>query len=248
MDAETLNAVTWSIPNALCLIGSRHGDEWNGMTQSWVTQVSMEPVLIAISVDRKAVTNRLIRDGRAFSVNLWNREDTRVFRKFSTPAEMDGQTLNGRPVRTGLTGVPIFDEAVAWLECRVTQVDRRRHPRSVPRRGRRCRLQRRGQGCCGREDGRHTDEVRWRSKRRTLNGASHGDPIRRASCARDRRQSRDWRSYRGGIPRLRCSGCCRDVAPCREPRRSCFTPRWWRPASADRSTCRRRGGRSASGR
>jgi len=122
MDAETVNAVTWSIPNALCLIGSRHGDQWNGMTQSWVTQVSMEPVLIAISVDRKAVTNRLIRDGRAFSVNLWDREDTRVFRKFSTPAEKDGQMLNGRPVRTGLTGVPIFDEAVAWLECRVAQV------------------------------------------------------------------------------------------------------------------------------
>jgi flavin reductase (DIM6/NTAB) family NADH-FMN oxidoreductase RutF len=122
MDAKTVNAVTWSIPNALCLIGSRHGEEWNGMTQSWVTQVSMEPVLIAVSIDRKAVTNRLVRDGRAFSVNLWDREDTRVFRKFSKPAERDGQALNGRPVRNGLTGVPIFDEAVAWLECRVAQV------------------------------------------------------------------------------------------------------------------------------
>lgn len=122
MNAETVNAVTWSIPNALCLIGSRHGDEWNGMTQSWVTQVSMEPVLIAISVDHKAVTNRLIRDGGAFSVNLWDREDTRVFRRFSTPAERDGRTLNGRPVRIGVSGVPIFEEAVAWLDCRVTKV------------------------------------------------------------------------------------------------------------------------------
>lgn len=122
MDTETVNAVTWSIPNALCLVGSRHGDEWNGMTQSWVTQVSMEPVLIAISVDRKAVTNRLIREGRAFSVNLWDRADTSVFRKFSKPAEKDGLMLNGRPVRTGVTGVPIFEESVAWLECRVTQV------------------------------------------------------------------------------------------------------------------------------
>jgi len=122
MDAETLNVVTWSIPNVLCLIGSRHGDEWNGMTQSWVTQVSMDPVLMAISVDRKAVTNRLIRGGRSFSVNLWDRDDTSVFRKFSTPAERVGETLNGRPVRVGLTGVPIFEEAVAWLECRVAQV------------------------------------------------------------------------------------------------------------------------------
>lgn len=121
METEILNAVTWTIPNALCLVGSRSGDEWNGMTHSWVTQVSMEPVVIAISVDRKAVTNRLVREGEAFSVNLWDREDTRVFRSFSKPAAFEDSTLNGRPVREGSTGVPIFDEAVAWLECRLLQ-------------------------------------------------------------------------------------------------------------------------------
>jgi len=118
---ETLNKVLWKIPNVLCLIGSRAGDEWNGMTQSWVTQVSMEPVLVAISVDAKAVTNRLIRDGGAFSVNLWDRADTRPFVKFSKPAAFDGSSLNGRPVREGSTGVPIFTEAVAWIECRLHQ-------------------------------------------------------------------------------------------------------------------------------
>ena len=121
MDAATLNAVTWTIPNALCLVGSGVGDEWNGMTLSWVTQVSMEPVLIAIGVDRSAVTDGLIRDAEAFSVNLWDREDTRVFRSFSKPAIRERFTLNGRPVRAGVTGVPIFEEAVAWLECRVFQ-------------------------------------------------------------------------------------------------------------------------------
>jgi len=119
MDVATLNTVTWTIPNALCLVGSRAGDEWNGMTQSWVTQVSMDPVLIAIAVDRKAVTNRLVREGEAFSVNLWDRDDTRVFRSFSKPAVYQDSKLNGRPVRAGATGVPIFEEAVAWLECRL---------------------------------------------------------------------------------------------------------------------------------
>ncbi|NND04656.1 MAG: flavin reductase family protein [Acidimicrobiia bacterium] len=118
---ETLNKVLWKIPNVLCLIGSRAGDERNGMTQSWVTQVSMEPVLVAISVDASAVTNRLIRDGGSFSVNLWDRKDTRPFVKFSKPAEFDGEALNGRPVFEGETGVPIFSEAVAWMECRLHQ-------------------------------------------------------------------------------------------------------------------------------
>ncbi len=118
---EDLNKILWSIPNVLCLVGSRHQDEWNGMTQSWVTQVSMEPVLVAIGVDVTAVTNRLIRDGGSFSVNLWDRSDTRPFVKFSKPATKEGMTLNGRPVREGITGVPIFEEAVAWLECTVWQ-------------------------------------------------------------------------------------------------------------------------------
>ena len=47
---ELLNRVTWKIPNALVLVGSAAGDERNGMTTSWVTQLSMEPVLIGIGV------------------------------------------------------------------------------------------------------------------------------------------------------------------------------------------------------
>ena len=119
--AETLNKILWKIPNVLCLVGSRAGDEWNGMTTSWVTQVAMEPVLVAISVDVKAVTNRLIRDGGSFTVNLWDRADTRPFVKFSKPAVKDGMTLNGRPIRRGVTGAPVFEEALAFVECNVWQ-------------------------------------------------------------------------------------------------------------------------------
>jgi len=78
-------------------------------------------VLIGVSVDNDAVTARLIRDGGAFSVNLWSSDDTKVFVKFSKPAVREGDTLNGRPVRRGVTGVPVFEESIAWMECRVTQ-------------------------------------------------------------------------------------------------------------------------------
>lgn len=121
MDAELVNKVTWKIPNALALIGSASGDEWNGMTASWITQLSMEPVLVGVGVDNKAVTHRLIADGGSFSVNLWSSEDTRVFVKFSKPATREGNTLNGRPVRTEVTGAPVFDEAIAWMDCELRQ-------------------------------------------------------------------------------------------------------------------------------
>lgn len=119
--AETTNKILWSIPNVLCLVGSRSGDEWNAMTTSWVTQVAMEPLLVAIGVDRKALTHRLIEEGQAFSINLWDRNDTRPFVKFSKPATKDGMTLNERAIREGTTGTPVFEEAVAYLECSLWQ-------------------------------------------------------------------------------------------------------------------------------
>ncbi|MBK7166560.1 MAG: flavin reductase family protein [Candidatus Microthrix sp.] len=121
LDPELINRVTWKIPNALVLVGSRSGDERNAMTTSWVTQLSMEPVIIGIGVDNTAITHRLISEGGCFSVNLWDAENTRPFVKFSKPASDADGALNGRPVTAQTTGAPIFDEAIAWLDCRVRQ-------------------------------------------------------------------------------------------------------------------------------
>ncbi len=119
LDDQLVNKVTWKIPNALVLVGSKAGDERNAMTTSWVTQLAMEPVLVGVGVDNTAVTHRLISHGGSFTVNLWDAADTKVFVKFSKPAVDDGATLNGRAVRAATTGAPIFDEALAWIDCEV---------------------------------------------------------------------------------------------------------------------------------
>ena len=121
LEADLVNKVTWKIPNALALVGSRSGDDYNAMTTSWITQLSMDPVIIGIGVDNTAVTHRLISEGGSFTVNLWNSEDTRVFVKFSKPASWEDGTLNGRAVRTEATGAPVLDEAIAWMDCEVRQ-------------------------------------------------------------------------------------------------------------------------------
>ncbi len=121
LDDQLVNRLTWKIPNALALIGSRSGEERNGMTASWITQLSMEPVLIGVAVDNTAVTHRLISQGGSFTVNLWDSQDTRVFVKFSKPANYVDGTLNDRVVRSATTGAPVFDEAIAWMDCEVRQ-------------------------------------------------------------------------------------------------------------------------------
>jgi flavin reductase (DIM6/NTAB) family NADH-FMN oxidoreductase RutF len=113
--------VLWTMPSGLYVIGSRAGERRNGMTANWATQVSSEPKLVAVSVEKAAFTHELIAEGRVFTVNVVDREDRAIVRKFTKPVEVDpaASTLNGFPFHDGPTGAPILDQAVAWVDCRV---------------------------------------------------------------------------------------------------------------------------------
>jgi flavin reductase (DIM6/NTAB) family NADH-FMN oxidoreductase RutF len=115
--------VLWKMPSGLYVIGSRHDDRLNLMTASWVSQVSFDPKLVAVSVEKAALTHQLISEGRAFSVNIVSREDRAIVRKFTKPVEVDvaANTLNGFPFHAARTGAPVLDQAVAYLDCEVRQ-------------------------------------------------------------------------------------------------------------------------------
>ena len=115
--------VLWKMPSGLFVIGSRSGDRRNGMTANWVTQVSFDPKLVAVSIEKDAFTHELVDESRAFTVNVLDREDRTLVRKFTKPVEVDAEarTLNGFPYHDGRTGAPVLDQAVAFLECEVRQ-------------------------------------------------------------------------------------------------------------------------------
>ena len=116
--------VFWRMPSGLYLLGSAAGGRRNLMTLNWATQLSFEPKLVGIGVEQTAVTHALIREGGAFSLCLLSRDDQPIVRKFVKPVEVDeaASTLNGFAFHDGaVTGMPVLDQAVAFLECRLRQ-------------------------------------------------------------------------------------------------------------------------------
>ncbi|HLH46312.1 MAG TPA: flavin reductase family protein [Acidimicrobiales bacterium] len=113
--------VLWAFPSGLYLLGSRAGERRNLMTLSWATQVAMDRKLVAVSVEREALTAELIASGGVFSISLLRREDRVVVRRFAKPAADDPEagTLAGHPVRAARTGAPILAAALAWVDCEV---------------------------------------------------------------------------------------------------------------------------------
>ena len=115
--------VLWSLPYGLYVVGSRSGDRRNLMTLNWVTQVSFDPKLLGIGIEKGAFTHELIVEGGVFVLQTIDREDRAIVRKFTKPVEDDpgAGTLNGFAVHEGGTGAPILDQAVAFVECEVRQ-------------------------------------------------------------------------------------------------------------------------------
>ncbi len=115
--------VLWAMPSGLYVLGTRAGDRRNGMTLNWATQVSFDPKLIGVSVEKEAFSHELLLEGGVFALNLVDREDRAIVRKFTKPVEVDleARTLNGFAFHDGLSGAPVLDQAPAYVDCIVRQ-------------------------------------------------------------------------------------------------------------------------------
>ena len=120
LQPEDINVSTWKIPSPLGIIGSHSDGEFNGMTASWITQVSMEPALIGVGIDNKSVTFKLMNSSDYFTLNMFSPEYTKVFVKFSKPAEYSEGFLNKEPIHLTKNTVPIFQNASVWFELKTT--------------------------------------------------------------------------------------------------------------------------------
>ena len=104
----------------LVVIGSRSSaGEPNGMTATWVCQVSFEPRMFAIAVQAGAHTRRNIEETGVFSVSALPEGSKDLSLKFTKKSASGEGRLEGEPVSYGVTGAPVLNAASAWIECEV---------------------------------------------------------------------------------------------------------------------------------
>lgn len=113
----------WSMPSGLYLLGSCMDETRNMMTLNWTTQVSAEPKLLGVSVERSALTHRLVDESGLFTLSVVSRDDRNVVRKFVKPCIDDraAMTLNGISYADARSsGLPVLADALGYFECEVT--------------------------------------------------------------------------------------------------------------------------------
>jgi flavin reductase len=92
----------------------------HAMTANAVSSVSLDPPLVLVCVERSAVMAGEVAASGRFALSFLAADQAELSDRFADPARPEGQEqFDGVEVRTAVTGAPILEGALGWLDCRV---------------------------------------------------------------------------------------------------------------------------------
>jgi len=121
-------SVDMSVQDALLLIPysvyivttGGESKQTGAFTASWLTQVSFEPLLLAVGVDKTSHSQALLAENGVFAVNFLGGGQRQLAARLGTPYHIQPHKFTGVAWHAGLSGAPLLDEALAHVECEVS--------------------------------------------------------------------------------------------------------------------------------
>jgi flavin reductase (DIM6/NTAB) family NADH-FMN oxidoreductase RutF len=122
-DMSRVKSVLRLFNYGLYVAASTGPDGPRAATLSWVTQISFEPKLIAIAVRKGTGIHDAIAASRRFALHVVGKEQADFAKAFfkAGPASGGTQAIAGHGFTLSEQGVPVFDDAPAWLECELVE-------------------------------------------------------------------------------------------------------------------------------
>jgi flavin reductase (DIM6/NTAB) family NADH-FMN oxidoreductase RutF len=118
-DSMLQRQVMGRFATGVTVVTTRFGDEVSGMTANAVISLSLEPPLVAVSVDKEASMHGYLREGKCFAINILRLEQEGLSNRFAQRGPKDFSDLD---VQVAETGAPILSAALAWLDCRLVDI------------------------------------------------------------------------------------------------------------------------------
>jgi flavin reductase (DIM6/NTAB) family NADH-FMN oxidoreductase RutF len=96
------------------------GEPAHGITVNAFASLSLEPPLVLICIDHGTETHARLDDGDdAYCVNVLAADQRHLGEYFANMRELDQDPFEAVAVRTAATGAPVFEAAIAYLDCTV---------------------------------------------------------------------------------------------------------------------------------
>jgi flavin reductase (DIM6/NTAB) family NADH-FMN oxidoreductase RutF len=124
MSASKFDEVLAKIPYGVSVVTMGRGGVKveNGLTISWLSQVSFEPPMLMVAVDKLHYSVDLLRSTKNFCVNLLGDDQAALAARFARQATTGEDKLADVAQRPAESGAAILTDAVAYLDCEVASM------------------------------------------------------------------------------------------------------------------------------
>jgi flavin reductase (DIM6/NTAB) family NADH-FMN oxidoreductase RutF len=122
MDADAKKTALRMIPYGLYVLTAENKDgKVTASTVNWVTQTAFQPPLVVVGVKADSGAHGIIKESKAFALNILGKEQKAQAFTFFKPLDREGNTIGGEPFRKGALGAPILENAPAFVECSLVE-------------------------------------------------------------------------------------------------------------------------------
>jgi flavin reductase (DIM6/NTAB) family NADH-FMN oxidoreductase RutF len=119
MDPKVKKQALRTFTYGLYAVSCTAGEAVNIFTANWLSQVSFEPPLLAVSVENASKSLPMILASRVFTVNTLRAGQRELAGKLGKSAVQRPDKLSGIAYDIGANGCPILQDALAWIACEV---------------------------------------------------------------------------------------------------------------------------------
>ena len=91
----------------------------HGMTANAVASLSLDPPLVLVAVDKRAITLEYIKENQCFAVNILRLDQEKLSRRFAVPGPKDFSDLK---TTNAATASPILADCLAFVDCKVVEI------------------------------------------------------------------------------------------------------------------------------
>jgi flavin reductase (DIM6/NTAB) family NADH-FMN oxidoreductase RutF/rubredoxin len=118
MNLKTLHKISYG----LYVISSKKGEKFNGQIANTVFQVTSEPPVIAVSINKQNLTHEFIQESKLFTVSILSKETPMKFiGRFGFKCGRDFDKFEDIKYKVSVSGAPVvLENAIGYLECQVT--------------------------------------------------------------------------------------------------------------------------------
>lgn len=118
-DKKRIQPALYRISYGLFIVGSKDGDKINAQTCNTVFQITSTPMRVVVGVNKNNLTNDYIKRSGVFTVCILGQENGQMVGQFGYRSGREVNKFANVKYSIGVTGAPIIDQCIAYLECRV---------------------------------------------------------------------------------------------------------------------------------